>query len=195
MKRGGKVILWCDGLREAKTSNSRKRKRQDSDDFESDEDSQRKSSKKKTSQPEREKRVEEAVKMLQELHGTKYTQIQYRIWAEMNTSNYHQSLETPPTNSMFVRAGNSEKPNKGKGKDASMTEAFTQMAKEISNALSPATTPRARPQVSSPGRLIDDRSKCYKQLNELNNLKSSGILSEEEYQSEKGAVMANLKLL
>ena len=27
LKRGDKVILWCEGLREAKTSNSRKRKR------------------------------------------------------------------------------------------------------------------------------------------------------------------------
>ena len=69
------------------------------------------------------------------------------------------------------------------------------MAKGISTVLSPASASCGKPQpASSPERLIDARSKCYKQLSEPYNLKSSGIFSEE-YLVEKSAVMANLKLL
>ena len=195
LKRGSKVILWCDGLREFKTSSSRKRKRLQSSESESEDESRCKSGKKKSSvSSERESKVEEAVKTLQESHGNKYTQIQYRIWAEMYTSGFHKSLQDPPTNSMFVKAGNGEKPTKGKG--MAISEAFIQMARDISTALSPASASCGKPPpTSSPGRLIDARSKCYKQLSELHNLKSSGILSEEEYLVEKSAVMANLKLL
>ena len=37
--------------------------------------------------------------------------------------------------------------------------------------------------------MIDNRSKCYRQLAELKNLMESGLLSEEEYTSERQAVM------
>ena len=78
---------------------------------------------------------------------------------------------------MFVKTGNA-----AKGKGTAISKAFTQMAREISTVLSPASAP-------------DARSKSYKQLSELHNLKSLGILTEEEYLAEKSAVMANLKLL
>ena len=46
-----------------------------------------------------------------------------------------------------------------------------------------------------PGKIIENRSRCYKQLGELMNLKASGVFSEEEYSSEREAVMASLKAL
>jgi len=48
---------------------------------------------------------------------------------------------------------------------------------------------------TSPAKIIENRSKCYKQLSELNNLKAAGVLTEEEYQLEKEAVMTTLKTL
>ena len=45
----------------------------------------------------------------------------------------------------------------------------------------------------SPVRAIENRSKLYKQLNELSNLKSSGVLSDQEYLSEKQAIMTFLQ--
>ena len=48
---------------------------------------------------------------------------------------------------------------------------------------------------TSPAKLIDNRTKCYKQLSELNNLKQSGLLSKEEYHAEREAVMEILKKL
>ena len=48
---------------------------------------------------------------------------------------------------------------------------------------------------SSPAKSIDNRSKCYKQLNELNGLKMAGVLSPEEFDTEKEAIMSVLKTL
>ena len=45
---------------------------------------------------------------------------------------------------------------------------------------------------TSPARLIDSRSKCYKQLTDLNNLKQSGILDDGEYIDERKAIMEML---
>ena len=65
--------------------------------------------------------------------------------------------------------------------------ALTEVATAIASALSPHG--------SSPAKLIEGRSKCYKQLSELNNLKASGIISNEEYLTEKESIMAILNTL
>ena len=46
---------------------------------------------------------------------------------------------------------------------------------------------------ASPSRLIDGRSKCYKQLAELKNLKDSGIISDDEFLDERVAILQVLK--
>ena len=38
----------------------------------------------------------------------------------------------------------------------------------------------------SPAKLIESRSKLYKQLTELQNLKSVGVLDDTEYAAESG---------
>jgi hypothetical protein len=48
---------------------------------------------------------------------------------------------------------------------------------------------------TSPAKPIDNRSKCYKQLADLSNLKQSGLLSDAEYASEHEAIMSMLKKL
>ena len=48
---------------------------------------------------------------------------------------------------------------------------------------------------SSQSKSVDMRSKCYKQLTELSALKSNGIITEEEYEREKKAIMHTLKEL
>ena len=47
---------------------------------------------------------------------------------------------------------------------------------------------------TSPAKVIDNHSKCYKQLANLNNLKQSDLLSEAEYASEHEAVISMLKI-
>ena len=44
----------------------------------------------------------------------------------------------------------------------------------------------------SPARVIDQRSKLYKQLGELNNLHKTGVLSEQEYETEKQSIVSLL---
>lgn len=45
----------------------------------------------------------------------------------------------------------------------------------------------------SPSKVIDRRSKIYKQLSELKNLKEHGILTDKEYTNEKESIMILLK--
>ena len=51
------------------------------------------------------------------------------------------------------------------------------------------------PPVDQSNRSIENRSKCYKQLSERNDLKVAGVLTEEEYVAEKSAIMNALKKL
>ena len=80
-----------------------------------------------------------------------------------------------------------------------MSEALTQAALAISNAFSPRptfpSTSSSQPMGSSPAKVVESRSKCYKQLSDLNQLKASGIISEVEYAEEKESVMSVLRKL
>ena len=97
---------------------------------------------------------------------------------------------------MFAKAGKG--PTKKK-EQSSMSEALTQAALAISTAFSPrAPLPSSssiQPLGTSPAKEIESRSKCYKQLNELNQLRSSGIITEDEYFEEKESVMCVLRKL
>ena len=77
-----------------------------------------------------------------------------------------------------------------------MSEALTQAALAISNALSPQpifpSISSSQPMGSSPAKVVESGSKCYKQLNDLNQLKVSGIISEVDYAEEKESVMSCL---
>ena len=47
--------------------------------------------------------------------------------------------------------------------------------------------------ISSPAKQIESRSKLYKQLSELQNLKSSCVFDENQYANEKETIMELLK--
>ncbi|XP_064390049.1 uncharacterized protein LOC135337959 [Halichondria panicea] len=178
LKTSSKLILWCDGLKD------KPQKRELN--CESD-DELRTTKKRKTKSLEKEDRVQEIVDNLKENHGSKFTIMQLRIWAEMIVGNMHTSTDDPPSTSMFVRAGGQTKKATGLS-SPSITKAITDAACAISNVLSPTQNlPAKTHNVSgcSPVRAIENRSKLYKQLNELSNLKSSGVLSDQEYLSEK----------
>ena len=110
--------------------------------------------------------------------------MQYRIWAEMILSELHISSEEAPNTSMFIRAGGSTP----KRRSNDIADALTRVADKISGVLSPSSSPKAVVSLS-PARVIENRSKCYKQLAELNNLKCTGVISASEYDIEKNSVM------
>ena len=107
------------------------------------------------------------------MHGFQFTPMQIRIWSEMLVGGIHCSLDNPPVSAMFVRAGKGTNSKKKEGSSSNMTDALTSAAVAISSALSPCTTPTAGHKTgsgSSPARIIESRSKCYKQLHDLNSL-------------------------
>ena len=102
----------------------------------------------------------------------------------------YSSYDEPPNSSMFVRAGGES--TQKKKQESVIVESFQEAIKHISTALSPVSVKKGSP-LNSPMKLIDGRSKCYKQLSDLSNLKATGVLSDEEFQSEKEAIMITLK--
>ena len=152
----------------------------------------RRNKKKKKDKDDRENEVDETIKTLKEKHGsTSYTAMQYRIWAEMHVGGYHSSSDDPPTTTMFARAGGATPRRK------TTADAVSQVISQLSSTLSPklispapSTNSNSSP---SPAKVIENCSKCYRQLGELKNLKQSGLLSEDECQIEREAIMNTLK--
>ncbi len=87
---------------------------------------------------------------------------------------------------MFNRAGSVNV------KRRTSSDAVTQVVDKLANALSPKAVSSCG---NSPAKVIENRTKCDKQLSELKNLNESGIISDEEYRSEKEAFMLSLKTL
>ena len=186
LKAGKKVILWCDGLKGEDSGKNKKRKQTELDSEESDEeeaDHPRRSSNKKCKYKLKDSKLEKIVANLKEEHGNTFTALQYRIWAELIDGDLASSTK-PPENSMFTRAG------RGGGtsqKKSEVAEALSEVAKQISCTFNPPS--------NQSNRSIENRSKCYKQLSELNDLKVAGVLTEDEYTAEKSAIMEALKKL
>ena len=188
LRRGINTTLWCDGMNGEAHSSSlgQKRSAQDTDE-EGEKIKDKKKKRKKKDGESKEEKVEETIQALQDKQGKEFTPMQYRIWAEMHVGGYQPSLDEAPSNSMFLRAGGAAI------KRRTTADIVSQAINQLAPALSPSVAlPTSH---SSPAKLIDNRSKCYKQLGELKNLMQAGILSDEEYSREREAIMGTLKSL
>ena len=178
-----KVLLWCDGLgkepKEAEKNTCTCRAKTSMIDS-SDSDDEAPPSK-RSKKGDRDDKVQRCVEDLKEKHRqSAYTPIQYRIWAELLIGGVYRSTSEVPTHfTMFIRAGTG-----GAQKRKGNVVASVQAASTSTASLG-----------TSPAKLIDNRSKCYKQLADLSSLKQSGLLSETEYASEREAIMSMLKKL
>ena len=168
------IQLWCDGLK-VEGSSRKKRKKNNLTDEDSDDDHP----KKKSVREEKEDKLKQALDTLKKKHESNYTPMQYRIWSELYANGMHTDLDTPPNNSMFKRAGSTTPAIKKKQTESTspeMAEALTQAASQVSSAIVAAFTPRSVvPSTSSgtsasPAKVIENRSRCYKQLNDLQSL-------------------------
>ena len=157
--------LSCDGLRFDDSSSSKNRKRKCESDSEED-DGQ---CCKKKPKPGREKKeeVQQIVDDLQEKHGSNFTLMQLRIWAQMIAGKVHTDTDNPPNTSMFVRARGATKTKKSESPVANLV---AEAATAITSALSPRPSGPGPSSGCSPAKLIESRSKLYKQLTELQNL-------------------------
>ena len=79
------------------------------------------------------------------------------------------------------------------------TAQLQEAASAITSALCSTLTlsKASQPSSHSPARVIGSRSKLYKQLTELQNLKNAGVLDDAyvEYKTEKETIMNLLKHL
>ena len=82
----------------------------------------------------------------------------------------HPSLDTAPTSSMFSRAGGGSV--KRKTGHASNCSEVVSAINNLTSALSPRLIPSSsgNTTVSSPAKMIDNHTKCYKQLADLKSL-------------------------
>ena len=89
----------------------------------------------------------------------------------MKMGGLHDNMTTPSATSMFVRDGGT-----------TVSDPMSQAISQLASALTPsASSTNVSSRVGdSPAKVIDNISKCYRQLAELKNLVESRLLSEEE---------------
>jgi hypothetical protein len=110
--------------------------------------------------------------------------MQYRIWAEMLVGGVYKHYDTPPTSTMFKRSGGDFTTGRKK-------ENVTKPSTPVACAVTPSRSGNG----SSPSRTIDGRSKCYRQLTELKNLRDTGVLMDDEFDAERKAILDTLEHL
>ena len=66
---------------------------------------------------------------------------------------------------------------------------------QLTSALLPCPPTNPSSKSDSPGKLIENQSKCYRQLGELKNLHEGGLISEDKYALQRECIMDTLKSL
>ena len=188
------TVLWCDGL----IAHAGHKRKHSDDDEDSDTEQQQSRKSRSKKHDTNVQQVQDTVDQLKAKYGSSYTQMQFRIWAELIVEGMCSIDGPPANNSMFMRAGAGGGTNKKKNESPAtraLTDAITAAlsAKDVQESQQP--TPRPSTSISSPAKLIENRSKLYKQLSELKNLKGCGVLDDDEYAAEKATIMDLLKQL
>ena len=189
------IILWCDGREEdhieSTPRSSKKRK---------------KSEERTTKREEKEQRVEDLAIELQELHSGKLelNDTQYRLWARMIVSGIHASKDTPPQVPLIT--GVTPKRKQSDTFKETMVEAATAVIKAVADNRATPTivqTPQIQQTITqsqegvgvSPGKAAEIRGKSFDQLGTLKRLFEDGVLTEKEFEEQKGIILSGLKKL
>ena len=145
--------------------------------------------------------MEEIKRKLHEKHGSMFTPMQYRGWAELLAINAHSSYDSPPPYPVF-NGGRTTQNKSQPLEPLELTAAFTSMAEAFAGYLKPkqpqvtlpsttaCTTTTSGMNYSSPGRIADIRAKYIQQIKkELRSLFESGALTETEFLYQKRPVL------
>ena len=152
----------------------------------------------KTKADDREEELESIFQQLKEKHESKYSGPQLRLWARMTVAKTHDDMDEPPKVPMITEAVQKSQP-----KD-SLTDVFVSAATVFAKVFSlsqmsavatgvPPTPPHPPP--PPPGKKVDLRMKNLEQLRQLQKLLEDGILSQEEFESQKKIVVLSLNNL
>ena len=117
------TLLWCDGLI-ARAAPKRKHS-DDDDESDTEQPSKKLRSKKHDTNVQQ---VQDTVEQLKTKYGSRYTQMQFRIWAELIVGGMCNMDGPPANNSMFLRAGGGDGTSKKKNESPTsraLTDAIT----------------------------------------------------------------------
>ena len=103
----------------------------------------------------------------------------------MKLGGLDDSMSTPPAIFMFLHAGGST-PKRETSTNNSVSQVICQLASALTSKMPVSSAAVASRVGDIPAKVIENRSKCYHQLKILIE---SGLLSEEEYSSERQAVI------
>ncbi len=188
LEKNGKLTFWCMGLG----------KRRDSSDHDSDEDGSKLTSKRPTKKQkltsmseEKASRVNELKTQLRQNHGSKYSSVQYALWAEMIVGGTHECLDEPPPVPMF----GAHRP-RGRPSTGNLADSLTDVAGKIASALSPTTSQTPNPSGNySSTKSVELRGKYIGQLREMVNLHDIGTLTDEGYEEQRSVVVNLMRKL
>ena len=163
--------LWCDGVEQQKRKKRSKLPAlEGSSDSDNDQHSQTAKKKRKTANEDKESRVDDTMDKLREKHGTKWSNIQYRVWAETMVGGRHTSYDHPPKGAYFKRSKGSQGTASPPG-DSSEDQGAKSSA---------AMTPVKAAQLNS---------MYIKQIGELHSLLDLGAITSEDFLKQKNAIL------
>ena len=169
------LTLWCDRVDQQKRKKRSKLPASEgSSDSDNDQYSQTAKKKRKTASEDKDSRVDDTVDKLREKHGTKWSTIQYRVWAETMVGGRHTSYDRPPTGAYFKQS---------KGSQGTSTSPAVS-GEDQEGAKSSA--------VMTPVKAAQLNSMYIKQIGELHSLLDLGAITSEDFLKQKNALMNNL---
>ena len=194
LKSQNKLTLWCTGINIEKERRKRDHSESESDDNTAEDTRNPKRSKCTSAIKAREAERDSIVSELRERHGSTYSAVQYRLWAEMKMGHTWDSLEKAPPYPMF-----GEKRHRRHSAGGELNEALTGLANSIVGYLSPQTNTYRTSSCSSgtlsPAKTAQLRSKYMEQLSDLVKLREIGALTNEEYEEQRQVIVDSMRKL
>ena len=170
---GGTITLYC----ETKSNCTTMRKRKNSDDTEDHEDD-----------------VKQAADRLQGIHGDKYDSKQLRLWGRMIVNKQHSSYDDP--SDIPIITGGARKVQRRESLSDVVTGAALALAKALNSPAKPHSNPteQKNPQSGvSPLSKARLSSEYITQLKSLQELRESGVLTEEEFIEQKSFAINSIR--
>ena len=194
VSKGDKLTLWCVGIGQNPQSSRNTKRSSNERDKEGASGSE--PPKKMSRVEEKRALAEENEKKLKEKHADKFSNFQYKFWAEMLAHDQHQSFEDPPGHAMFRRESKGAKKGQDGTADGDVITGMLSIMNTLCTAITPAQSKQEVIRTTwSPMKKAELRSTYNKQLSELRSLHESAVLTAEEYDEQRKEVIDLMRQL
>lgn len=176
------ITLWCDGAANEDKVVQRKRKRVNEDGPTS------------SKRADKESEIDDITFDLKGLHGDKFSEPQYRLWARMIINGLHSSRESPPNVPMIT--GFTPTRNSRRSMEDTVASVVSATVKAMVTPPSQQTSSSkvvSLPIGTSPSKVVDIRGKCLTQLGNLKKLFEDDVITEDEWKEQKERVLETLR--